>query len=132
MTVHGEEPFDGIWLRLTATEPATCRIAADRDAVRTGLCTPAIPSRSPALADGDSLAYLRLRRASDRDSAWELGAIGHGAAGADLAHRICRQIHAWDHDRTAVPTITAHPADSPHPPTDPAIHKPHTILTVTF
>ena len=51
-----------MWLRLTATEPGTCRIAADREAIDSGLCTPAIPTRSPALVEGDSLAYFTYRR----------------------------------------------------------------------
>jgi len=49
VTVGGEEPFDGIWLRLTATESSTCRIAADRAAVDAGLCTPALPTAAPSL-----------------------------------------------------------------------------------
>src|SRR5262249_39110457 len=56
VSVGAEEPFDGIWLRLTALEPRTCRIAAERAAVDAGRCTPAIRVRSPALVDGDSLA----------------------------------------------------------------------------
>ncbi|WP_018504179.1 class I SAM-dependent methyltransferase [Parafrankia discariae] len=56
------DPFDGIWLRLTATEPGCCRIAANPEAVGSALCTPAIAQRSPAIVDGDSLAYLSLAR----------------------------------------------------------------------
>jgi protein-L-isoaspartate(D-aspartate) O-methyltransferase len=70
VTVGGEESFDGIWLRLTATEPGTCRIAADRQAVDTGLCAPAIPARSPGVVEGDSLAYLTIRRSPTHGSRW--------------------------------------------------------------
>ncbi|MGH8910549.1 MAG: hypothetical protein ACRD0K_29655 [Egibacteraceae bacterium] len=49
------------WLRLTGTEPGTCRIAAE-PAVDAGLCVPAIGSRSPTLVEGASLAHLALRR----------------------------------------------------------------------
>lgn len=134
-SVGSQEPFDGIWLRLTATEPRTCRIAAGRAAVDTGLCAPAIPIRSPALVDGDSLAYLTLRRLDeDGTHGWELGAIGHGPAGGELADRMCEQIRAWDHDRTAQPVITAYPAGTPddqvlgvH-----AIEKQHTRLVVSY
>jgi protein-L-isoaspartate(D-aspartate) O-methyltransferase len=49
-TVGPYDPFDGIWLRATATDPAICRIAATQAAIDSGLCTPAIASRSPALA----------------------------------------------------------------------------------
>jgi hypothetical protein len=47
-----------------------------RHQVESGVCAPAIPSRSPALVDADSLAYLALRRLVNGDAAeWELG--GH-------------------------------------------------------
>lgn len=114
VTVGPYEPFDGVWLNLTATEPGTCRIAAQRAAIDTGLCRPAIPSRSPALVEGHSLAYLTVRRL-DEDIAEhrsELGAIGHGPAGYQLAQRLCEQIHRWDQDRTARPAVTAFSADT--------------------
>ncbi|GGM68249.1 hypothetical protein GCM10012275_43450 [Longimycelium tulufanense] len=107
------EPLDGIWLRLTANEPGTCRITAEREAVDAGLCTPAIPARSPALVDGASLAYLTLRHRDDAETRWELGATGHGTDGAMLAERLCTQIRSWNLDRTAQPTITAYPAGTP-------------------
>jgi protein-L-isoaspartate(D-aspartate) O-methyltransferase len=113
-TVGPYDPFDGVWLNLTATEPGTCRIAADRVAVDSDLCTPAIPVRSPVLVEGDSLAYLTVRRlenSAERRS--ELGAIGHGPAGHKLAERLCDQIQAWDQDRGAQPVIIAYPAGTP-------------------
>jgi len=115
VTVGDSEPFDGVWLRMTATEPATCRIAADQAAVDSGLCTPAIPSRSPALAEGDSLAYFTYRRVDPDQSGGarsELGAIGHGPTGVNLARRLCDQIRSWSQDRTGVPTIVAYQADA--------------------
>lgn len=111
VTVGGEESFDGIWLRMTATEPGTCRIAADKAAVAEGLCTPIIPGRSPALVEGESLAYLTYRRG---EGGAELGAIGHGPAAEELAQRLCDQIRAWGADRTAEPVITVYPADMPN------------------
>jgi protein-L-isoaspartate(D-aspartate) O-methyltransferase len=109
VTVGPEEPFDGVWLRLTATEAGTCRIAADRAAVESGLCTPAVPVRSPALAAGDSLAYFTYRRReAGRPAGAELGAIGHGPAGPGLAEVMCGHIRSWDRDRTARPVITAY------------------------
>jgi protein-L-isoaspartate(D-aspartate) O-methyltransferase len=115
VTVDASESFDGVWLRLTGTEPGTCRIAAEPHAIAAGLCSPAIPSRSPALVEGASLAYLTLRRL-DQDATErrrELGAIGHGPAGGQLADRLCEQVRAWDRDRTTQPVITAYPADTP-------------------
>lgn len=114
VSVGGNDSFDGVWLRLTATEQGTCRITADRAAVDAKLCTPAIPSRSPALVEGASLAYLALRRPDEgsAEAGWELGAIGHGPAGWDLAGLVCRQIRAWGRDRTAQPVVTAYPVDT--------------------
>jgi len=115
VTVGGQEPFDGVWLRLTSTEPGTCRIAAEPGAIETKLCTPAIPSRSPALVEGNSLAYFTFRRLDENgaERRSELGAIGHGPAGPELADRLCDQIRAWDQDRTAQPVVTAYPANTP-------------------
>jgi protein-L-isoaspartate(D-aspartate) O-methyltransferase len=110
VTVSSTEPFDGVWLRLTGTEPSTCRIAADPAAVTAELCTPAISSRSPALVERDSLAYLTYRRIH---GGAELGAIGHGLTGQQLAQRLCNEIRAWDNARTTEPAITAYPANTP-------------------
>jgi len=137
VSVAGEDPFDGVWLRLTATEPGTCRIAATHAAAAAGLCTPAIPIRSPALVEGTSLAYLTLRRlqpADTTESRWELGATGHGPTGAQLADRLCHQILVWDQTRTAQPEISAYPAD---PRRDQlrhrhAITKRSTRLTISY
>lgn len=133
--INGEESFDGVWLRLTSTEPETCRITADSTAVDDKLCTPAIPSRSPALVDGNSLAYLALRRPEKgAERLWELGAIGHGPTGPTFASRLNQQIHAWNHNRTAQPTITAYPADTPDNqiPNTNTINKQHTRLVISY
>lgn len=73
-----------------------------------------IPSLSPAVVHGDSLAYLTKRRpAGTVGSRWELGATGHGPAGPELAEHLCAQIRTWDDDRAAQPVITAYPIDGP-------------------
>ncbi|MCR3753710.1 methyltransferase, FxLD system [Lentzea californiensis] len=130
VTVEGEEPFDGIWLRMTGTEPGTCRIAADATAVAEHLCNPAIRDRSPALVEGSSLAYLTYRRV---DGGAELGAIGHGPAAQQLAERFCHQIRAWANARTFEPVITACPADTSRDQVDVdrAITKRWAVLTVS-
>lgn len=132
--VGPQEPFDGIWLRLTAAQPGTCRLVAGEAAIEAGLRHHDMPTRCPAVAEGDSLAYLTLRRASDRARRWELGAAGYGPHAADLADRICGQIRAWSSDRTAQPVITAYPAATSVPSgvTGCVIDKPHTRLHVNF
>ncbi|NJC73026.1 methyltransferase, FxLD system [Planosporangium thailandense] len=136
VTVVANEPFDGIWLRLTSVEPGTCRITATPAAIESGRCDPAIPSRSPALVEDASLAYLTLRRHTDDgdERRWELGAAGHGPTGPELADRLCDQIRAWAHDRTAQPLITAYSAgdsDDQLPSTN-TITKPCVRLTVVY
>lgn len=126
-----------MWLRLTATEPGTCRIAAEPAAVSSGLCTPAIGVRSPALAEGDSIAYFALNPlGGDGDERrWELGTISHGPGGPELAARLCEQIRAWDQARGTRPVITIHPAGSPDtalPSSAYAIPKFSTRLALTL
>lgn len=116
VTVGPVESFDGIWLRLSATEQAACRITAKPAAMEAGLHRPATPALSPALVEDDSLAYLTLERAAGGQSdepKFRLGAVGYGPAGADLAERICAQIRAWSPARTAEPVVTAYPAGAP-------------------
>ncbi|MBV9013641.1 MAG: methyltransferase, FxLD system [Pseudonocardiales bacterium] len=114
-SVVPNESTDRIWLRLTGTEPGTCRFAAAPDAINSDLCSPAFAYRSPGVVEGDSLAYLTLRGPEPDavERRWELGAIGHGPAGAQLAERVCDQIRAWDRDRTEQPVITAYLAGVP-------------------
>ena len=131
-TVGGEEPFDGIWLRLTATEPATCRIAADSSAVAAGLCSPAIPSRSPALIDGRSIAYLTLERVGKAPGQWQLGATAHGPAGQDLARRLCSVIDHWSQNPANNPAVSAYrgtPAIAQVG--DRIVHKSHSGLVLS-
>jgi protein-L-isoaspartate(D-aspartate) O-methyltransferase len=134
VTVGPNESFDGVWLRLTATEPGTCRIAAQPSAVESGLCTPAIPARSPALVEGDSLAYFTLRRLPDDGDRrrWELGATGHGPTGSHLAERLTDQIRAWNTDRAAVPSVIAYPVGVQRKPAEATIDKPCIRLAISY
>jgi protein-L-isoaspartate(D-aspartate) O-methyltransferase len=132
VTVGPEDAFDGIWLRLTATDrDLICRITTDPIPSGGEVRAPAIPSRSPALAAGESLACLALRRAGETQ--WELGAIGHGPCGADLATRICAQIAWWQNHRQAL-IVTAYPAgtDDSQLRDGYLLDKPCTRLVITY
>lgn len=133
VTVHGQEPFDRVWLHLSAVDDGTVRLEADPQAVASGLCTPAIPSRGPALVDGGSLAYFTIRRTTT-PGRWQLGAIGHGTDGPHLAARIIDQINTWDRDRTADPTLLAFPTRVPLPDTiaGKVITKPDVRLVLRY
>jgi protein-L-isoaspartate(D-aspartate) O-methyltransferase len=134
VTVVSQEPFDGIWLRLTSVEPGTCRIEATPEAVTSGLCTPGIPIRSPALIEDSSLAYFTLRLQEQAPTRrWELGAAGHGPRGERLAERLCAQIRAWGDNRSEQPSIVAYrgrPFDTSH--LAHVVTKPDCQLTVTY
>jgi protein-L-isoaspartate(D-aspartate) O-methyltransferase len=133
-TVHGQEPFDRIWLRLSVVDGGTVRIEADQKAVTSRRCTPAIATRSPALARQDSLAYFTIRRSEQTPGRWQLGAIGHGPQGHQLATRIVEQINAWDQDRTADPALLAYPTGAPLPSnaTGRIIVKPNIRLVLRY
>lgn len=131
-TIGENESFDGIWLRLTATETGSCRIATTPSAIASGLAAPAIPVRTAAVVEGSSIAYLTLRRLDDTAvRRWELGVIAHGPAAKQLAARFRDQIRAWDTNRTGQPQITAYPANTPAP-ADRVLDKIHSRLTITY
>jgi protein-L-isoaspartate(D-aspartate) O-methyltransferase len=134
--VEVNEPFDHVWLWLTATEQGTCRIAAEPSAIEAGVCRPAFAYRTPAIVEGDSLAYLTKPRPVDQlgKRRYQLGATCHGSAGADLAERLSEQIRRWDRDRAAQPIITAYPAgisDNDLPPNGVIIAKHHVRMVVS-
>ncbi|MEU0097290.1 methyltransferase, FxLD system [Streptomyces sp. NPDC006267] len=59
--------------------------------------TPHFGWGSMAALDGGSLAYLTIREGEDEKGRyWEVGVIGHGKAGGDLAERVVTEIRAWD------------------------------------
>ncbi|MYU02158.1 MULTISPECIES: methyltransferase, FxLD system [unclassified Streptomyces] len=109
-----QESFDGIWLRATAFEDAACRIEVTAAALKHGVRRPAIPGRSVALVNGDSIAYLILTIDEHETEARQvlLGAAGYGPDGETLAKRLIAHITAWGADPTAVPHMTIHPVDT--------------------
>jgi hypothetical protein len=126
------ESLDPIWLRATATDPAVCRISAEPAAVTSGLCTPVIRSRSMALAEGDSVAYLAAQRLEAPGRGARLGAIGQGPNGAGLAERLCNHIGTWGADRTAKPSITIYPDSAPQTAGAQVIRREHCEMTVAY
>ncbi|MFH8390198.1 methyltransferase, FxLD system [Streptomyces sp. NPDC018036] len=59
--------------------------------------TPHFGWGSMAALDGGSLAYLTIREGEDEKGRyWEVGVIGHGKGGGDLAERAVTEIRAWD------------------------------------
>ncbi|MFG2369173.1 methyltransferase, FxLD system [Streptomyces mirabilis] len=59
--------------------------------------TPHFGWGSMAALKGSSLAYLTIREGEDEKGRyWEIGVIGHGDGGADLAERVVNEIRVWD------------------------------------
>jgi len=132
VTVGPAESLDPLWLRATATDPAVCRISAEPAAVASGLCTPVIRSRTMALAEGDSIAYLAAQRLEAPGQGARLGAVGHGPNGAGLAGRLCRHIEAWGAERAAKPSITIYPDSAPETTGAQVIRREHCEMTVAY
>jgi len=134
ITVGGNEPFDGVWLRLSTTEPGTCRFAAQRSAVDSGLATPAIPGLNPAVVEKYSLAYFAYRRLTSNGDRYALGAIAHGPEADKLADRIAEHIYEWDQNRAATARLDVYPAGTPDDQLPPGytIDKRHTRLTLVM
>jgi protein-L-isoaspartate(D-aspartate) O-methyltransferase len=132
-TVGPTESLDPIWLRATAADPAICRISAEPAAVTSGLCTPVIKSRTMALAEGDSIAYLTAQHRQEPEHHARLGAIGHGPNGASLAERVCHHIDTWGTNRDAKPNITIYPPGAaPRTATNQVIKREHCEMTIVY
>lgn len=105
-TVGKMEPWDVVWLRMASLEPGACRLATSREAIDNGHTPTGLMACTHALVDGPSMAHFAIRPAQEPDR-WQLGAIGYGGTGHELAQRICGHIRAWSPNRSAVPTIHA-------------------------
>lgn len=134
VTVAGDEPHDGIWLRLTVTDPRVCRLNAPAD-TPTEVCDPLQALRTPAIVDGRSLGYLTSRRLETAGAVrWELGAHAHGPAGDQLADHLCNEIRAWSTQRDQrKPSLTAYPSDTPDDNfRGTVINKTHSRLVLAY
>lgn len=134
ITIAGDEPHDGIWLRLTAIDPRTCRINAPAD-TPTEMCDPIQELRSLALVDGSSLAYLTARRRAEGNMVrWEIGAHGHGPDAAALTQRLCAETRAWSiHRDQRKPALTVYPTATPDSVLrGTVITKTHSRLVLTY
>ncbi|RNL85554.1 methyltransferase, FxLD system [Halostreptopolyspora alba] len=133
-TLAANESHDGLWLRLTTTDARVCRLKVQPEVPRE-VCDPVPGWWRMALAEGNTLVYLTVRRVQDGDEVrGELGAIGHGPAAAELTEYLCQQIRDWAPSRAQdTPTLTIYPADTPDCAlAGPAIDKPHSRFVLTY
>ncbi|MYR41092.1 methyltransferase, FxLD system [Streptomyces sp. SID5910] len=131
--IGGEESFDGIWLRATADDDRVCRLEVTPEAAEQHLIhRPATPSRSPALVEDDSLAYLTVTREdADPQRPFRLGTAAYGPRSKELAQSLITHIDAWGAARRAVPQMTITPPTT-GPAPDHVITKPESHITLTY
>lgn len=106
-TIGSEESIETLWMRLSVLDQRLCRLDVAAGTSR-DLVDPFIPMRTPALVEGESLAYLTGRRPQGEAStdSWEVGAHGHGPRGADLAAALVAVTRGWSPDRIRVPEVS--------------------------
>lgn len=134
ITIASNESHDGLWLRLTVTDPRVCRLKVHADVPRE-VCDPIGGWWRMALVDGGTLVYLTARRLETGDEVrWELGAIGHGPAAADLTEYLCDEIRTWAPERDQhAASLIVYPADTPDSElAGPAIDKIHSRFVLTY
>lgn len=73
------------------------------------------PGELCAAIDPDRLVTLHYDVRAATPSRLDLGAIGHGPVGPQLAACIVDQIGEWDRNRTADPELFAYPVGTPMP-----------------
>lgn len=134
VTIAGNESHDELWLRLTVTDQWVCRINVHAD-VAPEVCDPVPGFWSMALVDGDTLVYLTSRRVeTGAEARWELGAIGHGPAAAELTEYLCDEIRTWAPGRDQRKlTLIVYSAGTPDSElAGPAIEKTHSRFVLTY
>ncbi|HEX3589959.1 MAG TPA: methyltransferase, FxLD system [Pseudonocardiaceae bacterium] len=122
--------FDGLSLWLATTGGPRWQLLAE-EAAEPALVTRALIAFqelhvTAGLLDGDSVAVL-VRGAGSADS-YELGAVGYGTRGGDLAGQLAELVRGWDaagRPGTERLRIDAYPMGGPTPPAGPAISKRH-------
>ncbi|NBE51184.1 methyltransferase, FxLD system [Streptomyces boluensis] len=135
VTLGGSESNEHLDMWLTTELDNLPLLAAKPGARQRGLVASASPLGIPTLVDGDSFAY-RTVRATDEDDRYELGAIGHGPHGQQLAERLVEEIRTWDRDhRGDRAHIEVYPAGTPDdrlPADGRRIERRHSRVTITW
>ncbi|MER0445707.1 methyltransferase, FxLD system [Streptomyces sp. Edi4] len=135
VTLGGSESNEHLDMWLTTALDNLPLLAAKPGARSRGLVASASPLGIPTLVDGDSFAY-RTVRATDQEDRYELGAIGHGPRGQQLAERLVEEIRTWDRDhRGDRAHIEVYPAGTPDdrlPAGGRRIERRHSRVTITW
>jgi protein-L-isoaspartate(D-aspartate) O-methyltransferase len=126
-----------LWLCLRLGN-ALMRMNVEPSATGRGQVTPMFPWGSMATTRGRDLAYLTTRPAPPAEGGgklYEVGVIGHGPAGQELAHEAAEEVRTWDKEyrhRSVQFELPDNPATS-----DPAsgrfvLDRPAHPITITW
>lgn len=131
--VGGEESFDGVWLRATASDDRVCRLEVTPRALEQELVRrPATPIRTPVLVEGGSLAYLTAsREGADPERPFRLGAAAYGPRREELARDLIAHIEAWGPDRLVIPRMIVTPTET-GATAGHVIRKPESHITLAY
>ncbi|MGW0136358.1 methyltransferase, FxLD system [Streptomyces sp. NPDC003299] len=130
----GDESNEHLDLWLTTALDNLPLMAAKPAARERGLVASASPLGIPTLVDGDSFAYRTVRRTEDPDR-FELGAIGHGPRGREVAERLVKEIQTWNLEhRGDRAHIDVYPAGTSDDRLGAArvIDRPHSRITISW
>ncbi|WP_422647558.1 methyltransferase, FxLD system [Actinoalloteichus caeruleus] len=127
-----------LWLACHLPNPLM-RMEVAPAARDSGLVRPMFPTVAMATTTADgSLAYLTLRPADpgpDGGRRYEVGVLGHGPSGQDLAEHVGSEITTWDQGFRSCPVRFAIPDASPQPSSTPGrvvLERPTRPMTVTW
>ncbi|RSM80870.1 methyltransferase, FxLD system [Kibdelosporangium aridum] len=127
-----------LWLACHLPNPLM-RMEVAPTAKDSGLVRPMFPTVAMATSTADgSLAYLTIRPAEpapDGGRRYEVGVIGHGCGGQELAEQVATEIATWDQGFRSRTVRFAIPDTTPQPDTDPGrveLDRPTMPMTVTW
>ncbi|WP_457033909.1 methyltransferase domain-containing protein [Kitasatospora sp. P5_F3] len=115
VSIPAGQPLDDLTILLAADGAAVGRLRATYDHRRPA---PATGRSSPALVDGSRLAYLTRRLHHDAQLAvprWELGTVGHGPGGSELARDLLALAATWAQTPDHRPNLHLYPDRIPDP-----------------
>jgi len=127
-----------LWLCCRLANPLM-RMSVEANAKDSGLVAPMFPTVTMATTAADgSLAYLTIRAAdpaTDGSRRYEVGVIGHGPAGQQLAEHVSQEINLWDRGFRTRTVRIALPYTAPAAEPDAGrfvLARPQTPITVTW
>lgn len=127
-----------LWLACHLPNPLM-RMEIAPAAKDSGLVRPMFPTAAMATTAADgSLAYLTIRPAEpgpDSGRRYEVGVIGHGPSGQELAEQLATEITTWDQGFRSTTVRFAIPDAAPQPDTSPGrvvLDRPTNPMIVTW